>query len=82
MHGQIGSACLSNHLKRTVFLARGQVVLPKSFLSSLCIYLKNISIQLEKVIKSPAHLKVNAQVEKLRYISKVPSPQDNTQGEP
>lgn len=46
--GQIGSVCLSNHLKRMIFLVKGQVLLHKSFYSSLFMFLEKISIQLPK----------------------------------
>lgn len=48
VQGQIGSACVSSHLKRTIFLVKGQVVLYKLFPSSLVMYLEKFSIQLPK----------------------------------
>lgn len=70
-HGQIASACFPEHLKRTVFLVKDQVVLHKSPSSSLFMYLEKIFIQLQKVIKTQAPLDMSAKVEQLEYISKV-----------
>lgn len=61
--GQTGSAYLSNDVKKAVFPVKGQVVLHKSFSSSLVMYLETIFLQLQKAMKTQAHREVSAQVE-------------------